>query len=642
MGKPLEDKLNIVCERMKESGRPLILYCGGQYGEIAYNSILRYDMEPVCMCDNSPEKFEKDFFNLPILNYNQCKEKYKDAIFLITSESRSTCNIIAQSLEREGKKRDEDYFVFMDFDYKESSFNYLEQIIKRHQVILVGDFFLCKALSEFLDRRNISCKSDILYCSQFKNENDTKIDGGGDGQTIAALSECKEAYPEAIYFVLCKETEDLIDKYNNKIKEAMYQIGIKNISFYFNHNYTFLTDCLEQPQVEKGRSLTETGRRNKIRIEDVDKVLFLFDSDFSGSYFMNTILDSHPYILSLGYNPLQANLWFYIQEIKNKATLEEFPHKLLQCYKGHLDREDRYNFDSTFPDPEKFITEFHSAAEGYEKLNDKQLFISVYIAYHYMIYQEEPIDKDNEGRDIKPVLYLEPHGNFKAYPVLGKWLHDNFKNVVYLKLLRNTITRLGSIFRLQTSYKGWIELNDVKRIGNLSLETKNFKEYKQNVVALRFEDIKLYPHETLNYLLDLLEIPWSDALEETTLNGKPASYSSKGSYQTAGYDLRPVYNTYDEYFSSFDRFRLDLLFHKKQRAYGYPYLDLDLYQFQDSQIESFFKYPYKFEKYMNFTSREQEKRFWNEVYEINMTTLHDLLQKEEYLDFYDYIHIKDN
>lgn len=637
-----EKKMEEFCDRIRKAGRPFILYCAGRFGEIAYNCMLGYGMKPVCMCDNSPDKFGKKFFDLSLFNYKQCKEKYKDAIYLITSESQSTCNIIGTQLEADGKIKNKDYFLFLEFDYDASTSCYLEHIIKKFEIVLMGDLFPCRALSEMLYKKNIISKEKILYCSQLKNIENGETKWAG--STIATLEECREYYPNAVYFAVYKEVSDTVKEYSKKVKKIIYDSGIPNISFYFSNDYFYLRDYFKLQPGDKGKSVCAGGGLKplgKIRIEDVDKVLFLFDSALSGTHFMNTVIDAHPNILTLGYNCLQGNLLFYIQELKNRVTLEEFPDKLFEVYQDHLCRDNLEAFERTFPDTEKFIHEFKSVVKGHENLSEKDLFISVYIAYHYMIFGE-PQKADHRAGEVKPVLYLEPHSHYKSYQLLGTWLDGNFTEVVYLKLLRNAITRLGSFFRLSASCgNGYMEPNDVKGMGSLSLEQKCFREPEKNVIALRFEDIKLHPREALGYLLNRFKIPWSETLTETTINGRPSSYMSASKNPTTGYDLRPIYNAYEEYFSSFDRFRLDILYRKKQKAYGYPFLDLDFYQFQERQIDEFFRYPYKFGKYMRFENSEKEKRFWNELYEINWNAIKNLQEKKQYTDYYDYVHMKE-
>lgn len=80
-----------------------------------------------------------------------------------------------------------------------------------------------------------------------------------------------------------------------------------------------------------------------------------------------------------------------------------------------------------------------------------------------------------------------------------------------------------------------------------------------NRIVLKFEDIKCNPKEELSELCKKLEIPWSDSLMSTTHHdGKTYTYNN-GKKDVRDFDLTPVYNNYEEYFSEFDRFRITLI-----------------------------------------------------------------------------------
>lgn len=627
------DTVKIVLEKIRNTKRPVVLYCGGPYGEKAYDYILGHGIKPVCMCDNAVEKNGKLFFDLPIFNYQQCRTKYPDCIYIITSDGVFNGRLIGRELEADGFIREKDFFVF--YDYMENiPENYLGNIIPLKPMVLTGNAFLCKCLSHVLKSSVKAENSKIIYCNEFDSPG---IGSNSDKMECLSLEQCKESYPDAMYFTVYKTLDD--ERKSKTICSALENNNIKSISSYFA-DAPFLLDYLDLvPVEEKTEQTTGMVKRNsnKIRIEDINDVLYLFNSSFSGTAFFDSIIDSHPNILSLGYSQLQTNLWKYIEELKDAVTLEEFPFKLLEFFEKSL--YDLYGnshifMEEAFPDVERFTLEFKQAVSGRTVLNAKELFIAVFIAYHYMIHQKETRPKES-----KIVLYLEPHNGGRLLETHAKWLCNNFERITFLKLIRNTISKAGSSFRYRIGTGGGLDLPSVRWLSGFGMETKPLKKYDDCVLALKFEDIKLHPHKTLGYLCKKLQIPWSDTLLETTINGSSWVYDAGKSYSTTGYDLRAVYNTYDEYFSSFDRFRLDLLVREKQKAYGYPYLDYDRYNFSMKQLEEFFRFPYKFSKYIKFSNEKQEGRFWDEFFETNLDTLkkmeHIDRYKEQY-DFYDY------
>ena len=90
---------------------------------------------------------------------------------------------------------------------------------------------------------------------------------------------------------------------------------------------------------------------------------------------------------------------------------------------------------------------------------------------------------------------------------------------------------------------------------------------------------------------------WSDML----LNVK-TSYKS-----VSGFDPAPVYRTWEEYFSSFDRFRISLITEPWQKRYDYPYVcSLD---FNRRQLQEMFLKKFRFEENWVFGDQELENAF---------------------------------
>lgn len=131
-------------------------------------------------------------------------------------------------------------------------------------------------------------------------------------------------------------------------------------------------------------------------------------------------------------------------------------------------------------------------------------------------------------------------------------------------------------------------------------EKKEYEGWKRLVI--RFEDLKCNPQKELLMICDKLGIAWSDTLLETTVHGELASF-----HGVSGFDLRPVYRTYEEYFSEFDRFRISLITGPWQKQYGYPYVNsLD---FNRCELREMFKKRFRFEEKLVFYSDEEKLVF---------------------------------
>ena len=116
---------------------------------------------------------------------------------------------------------------------------------------------------------------------------------------------------------------------------------------------------------------------------------------------------------------------------------------------------------------------------------------------------------------------------------------------------------------------------------------------------LKFEDLKLKPKEMLQILCEKFSISWSDTLLNTTLHGEQDYYGD-----ITGFDLAPVYRTYETYYSVFDRFRISLINGPLQKKYGYPYVSsLD---FSRRELQQMFLKEFHFEEKINYPSEEEK------------------------------------
>lgn len=126
-------------------------------------------------------------------------------------------------------------------------------------------------------------------------------------------------------------------------------------------------------------------------------------------------------------------------------------------------------------------------------------------------------------------------------------------------------------------------------------------------VRLRFEDLKLYPDKMLHRLCQLLGIEWDDSLLTTTYSFK------KRDGEVSGFGIKPVYYPYEECMDAFDKYRLDLVFHKTSKAYGYSFVEKSKIPFTMEEINKLFLLPFKFESNMEFSTEEEgikyKKRF---------------------------------
>lgn len=64
------------------------------------------------------------------------------------------------------------------------------------------------------------------------------------------------------------------------------------------------------------------------------------------------------------------------------------------------------------------------------------------------------------------------------------------------------------------------------------------------------------------------------------------------------FDLKPVYNQYDEYFNGYDKMTIMLLTAPWQKAYGYPYIDCR--DFRKYELQELMQNDFCYEMYITF------------------------------------------
>ena len=119
-------------------------------------------------------------------------------------------------------------------------------------------------------------------------------------------------------------------------------------------------------------------------------------------------------------------------------------------------------------------------------------------------------------------------------------------------------------------------------------------------IFIQFEELKRNPKETLLKICARWGIVWSDSLMQTTRYGKRLTYNN-GEKNISDFDMTPVYNTYEKYFSEFDRLRVMLIQTLWQRSYGYPYLELK--QFSRRELQEMFLKGFRFDELVELDGR---------------------------------------
>lgn len=315
----------------------------------------------------------------------------------------------------------------------------------------------------------------------------------------------------------------------------------------------------------------------------------------SGNVMMRGLLDGHPNILQVMYNmqyyDLCNNIFWYCICLEWEKNRE---------LKGLLNK-----CEVLLPNWELFKEDI----EKIKILDDRPNSQEIFLAFH-IFYMEKIMHKKIDNMS-KMIVYWEPH-NFPRteMPFFAKWLESGKIKGLILTLRRNNLVWYGS------KYKWYLRENsrnfDYWAINampgeDIRSETK-YHHWKE--LVLRFEDIKLHPEKELLKLCDRVGISWSDTMMHTTDNDWELVYEDN----IIDFDIKPVFNQYEEYISEYDRFRISILSAPYQKKYGYVYEDC--LQFSRNELQNMFLKKFRFQKSLQFNTDANRIKYYLHVYDI--------------------------
>lgn len=204
------------------------------------------------------------------------------------------------------------------------------------------------------------------------------------------------------------------------------------------------------------------------------------------------------------------------------------------------------------------------------------------------------------------VVYWGPHlisrKKFEDYAV---WLGDRETRGCIVNVVRNVYARCSSRLR-GWEKEGKMDSGRIEFFYKLSDILDKKKEYDGwDRLTVRFEDLKCYPQRELMHICEELGIRWSETLMETTLNGKQEFWG-----RISGFDLEPVYRTYEQYFSAFDVSRIVLIYGSWQKQFGYPYVSS--LEFSRKELQDMFEKAFRFEEKQEYKTISDREKWMKE------------------------------
>ncbi len=466
-----------------------------------------------------------------------------------------------------GYYRNEKFFLIKD--YCDGIIrNQLKHVLYGKRLVLAGDFLLCKML--------YSIMIEIADCSYWNVMNDKNIIEDNEivfSGEVTIDKICLLVLPE--YFVHGSCSEEAGRKKRNLI-ERITELGIVNYTDYFCHTIN-LIELQEKVSGEKSLNYPKGICIGAIQY-------------FCGNIFFRGVLEGHPQIIMMDSCYLSDNIFSICLRLATRKS-EEICYFFWKIIENELNAIS-IKMEDEFPDRKRFDEILQNEMKKKKKFTSKELFIILHLAYVAM-WNKVPSNLTDM------IIYWEPHFITRdVCELFAKWLNIKKASGYLINMVRNGVIRCGSYLKLGDQGGRINEL----RMGHywnmidvLEPRRECYDGYKR--VVIKFEELKCEPIKILKHLCRIFDIVWSDTFLKTTAHGKIIEWRG-----TSGFDLRPVYDNFEKYFSEYDRMRLSLLLYDWQYEYGYPVTEI--LEFTRKELQEMFIRDFRFEKFYEF---------WNEA-----------------------------
>ncbi len=353
-----------------------------------------------------------------------------------------------------------------------------------------------------------------------------------------------------------------------------------------------------------------------IELDDIKRMVFGWKTmNEAGTTFLANIMDFHSDLITVPDCLLKMNFLVYFQEQLIGKRLNE----AISSLRSLSDKNEKKSWIITLLKGKKeigvkeitstrFLDELSNVLNNKPMPTPKEWLTGIYLAYSRCRKREF------NGR-VAPALFVYPHDDIFYICGMAREQLDLYFSIVsefkyhkIITLIRDPITHAGSTIRFMTkthpnalNANGEIQLDPYYCFAFGCFLPKDIFFIKQHPLfpdmrVIRFEDLKLNPEAALSSLAEFLNIPLSSSLYSTTFCGVTTQdKNSNGEYLFNGFDTKPVYNEHKEYFSVFDKYRIEMVRSKEYEYYGYKPMYYDAQDFSYEDKISIMSIPFLFE-----------------------------------------------
>ena len=366
--------------------------------------------------------------------------------------------------------------------------------------------------------------------------------------------------------------------------------------------------------------------KTRLKVDDIKRIIFGWKiTNASGTSFLADILDFHPNLLTIPDVLMSYYPKFYKENLNGKSVSEA-----ISFLKNISDDDERKSFIMTILDhknkefsgeisSEKFLLSLENCLQEKKYPTAKEWLIGIYLAY------SECHNREFYNRII-PAVFVYPHDDMYYISNINKEDINFYFNIILqfswhkiISIIRDPIPHAGSVIRFMTTTHprardedGNILMDPLYCMGFAVILPKDFYFVKEHPLykdmgVVRFEDLKLNPKATLTSLAEFLNIPLTDSMYRTTKCGLVNKGIDTAGVLFEGFDPAPVYKTYTQYLSVFDKYRIELLLRHLFIDYGYHPRYYDNQEFSYEEILKMMELPFLCEEIKTLFSPEQKR-----------------------------------
>lgn len=466
------------------------------------------------------------------------------------------------------------------------------------------------------------------FCDDDPQKQGTQLEYGGHMIPVLSLDEAAARMPNAVYIATVTSgggKDAPRARMNRRLKER----GLLSPDSGFHPlRYLFLLEG-GMEAIGHPAELDE----DSFRPEHLNNMVVFNHMSNSGSVFLGSLVDGHPNILSIAILncciPLVEVYSQRLQFLEGKELVLEtasqmtpyfatdFPDSVYgqvmmrlsdSFYRGADGKPENRLYIS----PKEFIRALEAVLADQGHVSFAQLLKALFAAYHNVIGK-----KYVPGQDYW-IFFMRHQSNYDIQEMKDLVRHGEFKRLEYWFIIREPVQHAFSWMRRfileGEEYLAFSFGNPSEYLDRFSSDLglmlrKSGNNDSDAVKVVRFEDVKASTRQTMQAVCESLGVPFDECVLEATVNGIvvyfPASSDGHSKDVISTQDTTALKRRdFSALMTSFDVFRLNLVFQDFKRAYGYDCDVPDYRLFSEAFLEELYRHPFRFESALNHCGRE--------------------------------------